>query len=485
MKKWEKLFYWVALFVAFITLTYLLIETLTNQSTWLDETFTLKLIEKSYLDVVKITAMDVHPPLYYLMLKFFLFIFRLPYTTVVLSKIFSLIPLYLLVMVSATYVRKRFGEISSALFTLSIISMNTILYYGIEIRMYSWAMFFVTTAYLFLYDIIQKNDYKSWIGFVFFSLCAAYTQYYALIAISLAYIFLFINCFITKKWKNWLIGSTITVIAYLPWLFILINQFEVVSGDYWIPPLNQATILSYFTYFLFISKNSIYNLIYLILIIIFVILATIKGYKDKKFLSWSLIGIFMPFYLIFIGTVVSLLIQPLFVERYIIVTLGVFYLGLSSLFGKNLPFKINIIPFIFFLTFGYIHNKSLISTEMKREKEANKAIEIFGHLWDEDVIITTNSEIQRNVSIFTNANSYVYGGGTSILSDVVYSSVHDFKDGSVISDTFEQGRYIYYISQTNNEMGEWLYNGFSYTLIGTITIDSYRIYVWEIVKQTN
>lgn len=40
-----------------------------------DEAYTIGMINRSYLDIIKITANDVHTPFYYFLLKFFCFTF--------------------------------------------------------------------------------------------------------------------------------------------------------------------------------------------------------------------------------------------------------------------------------------------------------------------------------------------------------------------------------------------------------------------------
>ncbi|MCD7714310.1 MAG: hypothetical protein LUI08_05235 [Prevotella sp.] len=66
-----------------------------NPYFWYDEGFTLKLIQLSYTDVIDVTALDVHPPLYYIMLKAWLSVLSFGsndlYVITVLSHLFSLV----------------------------------------------------------------------------------------------------------------------------------------------------------------------------------------------------------------------------------------------------------------------------------------------------------------------------------------------------------------------------------------------------------
>ena len=46
-----------------------------NYDVWLDEAFTGIFIRSNFYDMIKATAMDVHPPLYYVLLKLFAMVF--------------------------------------------------------------------------------------------------------------------------------------------------------------------------------------------------------------------------------------------------------------------------------------------------------------------------------------------------------------------------------------------------------------------------
>ncbi|MCD7713510.1 MAG: hypothetical protein LUI08_01050 [Prevotella sp.] len=125
---------------------------------WCDECFTLKLIALNYTDVVDITAHDVHPPLYYILLK--LWVDTLSFgaknieLTILLSRLFSLLAYALTAILC--YVKLSKSRIAPWrwMLLLCFFAMQGILYYGLEIRMYSWALFFITSTYLFTMDIM-------------------------------------------------------------------------------------------------------------------------------------------------------------------------------------------------------------------------------------------------------------------------------------------------------------------------------------------
>ncbi|MDR2874131.1 MAG: hypothetical protein LBV42_05275 [Methanobrevibacter sp.] len=60
----------ICLFVLSIFLLLNMLAFGLNQALWWDECFTLNLMPSSFMDMILITAYDVHPPLYYINVYF-------------------------------------------------------------------------------------------------------------------------------------------------------------------------------------------------------------------------------------------------------------------------------------------------------------------------------------------------------------------------------------------------------------------------------
>ena len=72
-------------------------------------------------------------------------------------------PIYLLMALSLIKIRKNFGMLTAGLFIFCLVTMPMFIQYALEVRMYSWSIFFVTTSFIFIYEIIERNSYKNWI----------------------------------------------------------------------------------------------------------------------------------------------------------------------------------------------------------------------------------------------------------------------------------------------------------------------------------
>ena len=105
---------------------------------WYDEMFTLGLANQSLGELISITAGDVHPPLYYMIVKLFLTIGGAGglETQITLAKLASVFSFGLCVLLSAVKIRKNFGLFASGVFSFLLVSMPQLSGYLVEMRMY-------------------------------------------------------------------------------------------------------------------------------------------------------------------------------------------------------------------------------------------------------------------------------------------------------------------------------------------------------------
>ena len=128
---------------------------------WYDELFTVGLAEHSYGELVRLTAADVHPPLYYCIVKLFADLCKLIAPgagTIVLAKIVSVLPYFILLIYVAAFIRKRFGMFTGGLFLFCVTAMPQLSAYTVEMRMYGWALLFVTAAFLHGYALTFRSE---------------------------------------------------------------------------------------------------------------------------------------------------------------------------------------------------------------------------------------------------------------------------------------------------------------------------------------
>ncbi|MBO4988966.1 MAG: hypothetical protein J6D37_01410 [Clostridia bacterium] len=221
--------FWVGsiAYLAAIVVIALMLTTAGNDAIWLDEAFSYGIVEYDFLTVAAHTAGDVHPPLYYCILKVVIDLTSLfGADRIVVGKVVSVLPFVALAIYAAIFVRKDFGFATAGIFSLVICIMPNLFRYSSEVRMYTWCMAFTLAALIHAYEVMKAPEKLfPWFALSFHTLCAAYTQYFALIAVFFVWlgVFIVMLCKFRKFWLRFVLFAGGTVLLYLPWLLVLLK----------------------------------------------------------------------------------------------------------------------------------------------------------------------------------------------------------------------------------------------------------------------
>ena len=332
-----------------------------------DECWTINLAHMTTAEMITVTAQDVHPPLYYMIVRFFYLIFG---NSAVLYHMVSLLPYGMLLIFCVIVIRKKFGNIPAAVLVTYLSLFSYALNYNLEVRMYSWANLFVLLTFYYEYQVLNENKTKDWCLFAVFALCAAYTHYYALLAVAFYYIILFVVSLCQKRYlKKIMLTGIVTVAAYLPWFIVLLKSFFRTKEKWW---LNEIPKIWNCVYFIFESKW--FFLAFLIILFFFLLYETntvaVKngGTKHSKVrqitinlqrkqekvtlnskMIWILSGIISAVGVVLVGEFLSYTVRPFFLERYLFPVTAVIWLvfgiGINEMKWKK---------YIFFVIFAAI-----------------------------------------------------------------------------------------------------------------------------------
>lgn len=205
---------------------FLVVRISRNEAVDWDEAYTWWIsTEHTVPEMLRATAADVHPPLYYLFVMAAMAVFG---KNIFVAKMVSVAGMTATCLLGITLVRKRFGVKAASLFLLAAGLGTQMIYYNTNVRMYSWMIFFVMASALSVYEIMQDGKVKWWILFVLFSLGGVYTQYFAVIPLVFLYLFLLAWLVVrdSKQVKNWFFCSAVTVVGYLPWLTVVLSMLK-------------------------------------------------------------------------------------------------------------------------------------------------------------------------------------------------------------------------------------------------------------------
>lgn len=224
---------------------------LTSRSLWFDEAFSWRLIQFPVQEMIARDATDVHPPLYYLLLKGWSVVFA---TSLLSLRSFSVLMAGLTILggylFTALALRSRAaGLLAALLLALSGWQIQ----FSWEARMYTLGTFFVLLSSWFLLGAIRHHRWFYWLGYSLATAALLYIHYYALFSIAAQLIFIVGYLVISTKGRigeilQWplfwsaVVSFLVILLLFLPWLPTFIAQNSQVQASYWIPAIGGWSI---------------------------------------------------------------------------------------------------------------------------------------------------------------------------------------------------------------------------------------------------
>ena len=508
---------------------------------WYDELFTMGLIQHSYGSLTAFTAQDVHPPLYYYIVKLSVYLCKLimpEINAVIVAKIVSVLPYFLLLFYTIFFLRKRFGLFPAGLFFFCILAMPQMSAYTVEIRMYSWALFFVTAAYFHAYELMRKQKGKSWylhgVLFVCYGLAAAYTQYFACIAVIMLYLCLllwFIYRYMYNKKKNnttkplirtdsetggvwricaWFIGAAISVIGYLPWLFVLYRQMSMIKENYWILPLTWRSLGGCVKY-IFLPGNMagwpgvVVAAAFAGLYGIFFLYLCFKACREQNMLCiYAILGVFVLAGLVLFGFAASFLFRPIFIYRYMTPALGCFWftfaLGLDVFIGEDVfqtdlitqilevrspVFRvIGAVACIFVFLTGLKDYRSFLGEEKYKASLMEETVAALDGIGEDDILIFNFDQIQMVTGYYINNDSYLwYGEPEKLIQEICSEKESLNEDMNQIREWLLAGEKVWFLGSFNSRediLALWRQEGIVSKEQGSYLLERYWFNLYEL-----
>ncbi len=396
MKKERYIYITLVLLIIFINVSLIF-----NNNVWCDEAFIINGCKLGFKELLRYIAVeDKRPPLYLLSAKIWSNCFGLSVPSL---KIFSIIPAILTILIDGLIIWKRFGFRSSIIFCMLVGLSPAGMTKNIEITIYSWTLFWVTTSALMAFEIYKKPKiYKNKLFFIVVSLGAAATHYYALLAEIFIYGALFLSLIIKYKNKqsifNVMFISITTMIGYIPCLPFFLRQFADASGSFWISDVTLSTIISsqrmpFEGENTFTFSNEFTALFWIMNVFVFINLLNEKKEKtEEKEKTYFAIMCFILLLLIPVsGYVFSKSIRPLYISRYFYCVVGVLWIfnaiSFSILKLNKYIFRLIISAIIVMFIFDYP-----VIFEREYETETKAVVDLVNESLEKDDIFVNNIE---------------------------------------------------------------------------------------------
>lgn len=333
----KKTIFLFLIFLILLVITAYEISILTDMALWHDEAFSGLLPQYNLKEMMYRIGLDVHPPLYYLLLKGWVMILG---NTLFTLRLFSVFFAVLTVIVLYLFLKEVFKDQKLALFSSILLAFNSFfIQFVIEARMFTLGIFLVVLSSFFLLKALKNKKWSWWLLYAFSVSAGLYTHYYIFFSILAQGLFLVFWLFGEAKFNfaNWLKNRNfqlglasyiLVVISYLPWLKAFLSQMGQVQESYWIPPINPRSIPC--TFFKMTTGGDIdalrfwYVLALLMVVIIIAITFALKKFKMPA--KWL---VFLLLIIPFLGATAFSFKTSIYLDRYFIFALP-FYLILMG-----------------------------------------------------------------------------------------------------------------------------------------------------------
>lgn len=320
----ERYFYWVLIVGVAIAMGVSLGVGL-MQSVWFDEAYSIILAKKPVGELLYLTSVDTHPPLYYLLLKLWASIFG--WSELALRSL-SVLAMGGAALVGVLLVKRLFGVKAALMALLFVVLAPFLLRYGFEIRSYALASFIGMAATYALVAAIEATDRKRqlWLYLLYALLVTVgiYTLYYTAVLWITHLVWLIWRTRVQKEAimrQRWWLSFILVALLFLPWLptfFSQLNNGALAPIAQQLTVENIVGIVSF--WFLYQSSEQLDGFWSLVIVAIITVLAylTVTAFKTVTARQKPYLMLFSLYTTVPVSLVALIsLVRPMYVERYL------------------------------------------------------------------------------------------------------------------------------------------------------------------------
>lgn len=329
----------LALLTIFLAAVALRLYDLGSESLWFDEAWSFKIAQMDPWQIVFSTPEDNNPPLYYLILHYWLlltgdseFAIRLP------SAIASALAVPLIYGVGRLLFGRPAGLMAALILSLSAYQIR----YAQEARAYSLITFLGLASFYFLLKLLRDGrSLAATIGYIAATTLLIYTHVYGIFLVGAQLLYLLAT---GQDLRRWVVPAGLVALLYAPGaariaVNLLSPQGAWKSGGMnWLPEPTLAHVVGFFVLY---SGFALVAGVFCLLAAwgLLDLVRSNQGSTAWLLAAWLLVPIVVPF-------IVSHLYRPMLLDRYTIAASPAFYLlvargveGLRSIkYPRVLPF---------------------------------------------------------------------------------------------------------------------------------------------------
>jgi uncharacterized membrane protein len=408
-----------------------------KESIWIDEAASINFANRNLISIFGHMKWDPHPPLYYILLHFWIGVFGIgEFSIRFLSALFGIFSILVIYKLGKLLFGAENGLYSALLLAVSLFHIT----FSQEARMYSLLTLLTLISLFFFLKTLKENQRKFMVGYAAASILMIYTHYFGFFILFFQNVFFFT---FYRRHKNLvkaqLVVQLIIFLLFIPWLFRFYTTTSIVlegaSSISWIPRPNIVSIVA--TFFVF-SNSSI------VCLILFGILSLFRNIdvnktngknlktspeRGKSFQgkisydsSFCILWLVFPIILSFI---ISLLTQPIYQTKYLIIASPAFYIltaeGLNKIKMKKK--QMILIGVIILISINALATSYYSVIRKEQWREVAKYIEKNGK--QDDLILLSASFTTIPFGYYFNGPNEVRGVRTVVeLRDAIDHHIH-------------------------------------------------------------
>jgi len=263
---------------------------------WMDEAYTVRLASMPFEQIIEHTLRDVHPPLYYILLHYWIEVFgdslwSVRFPSAVLGSLSVAVPM----MIAARIANRRAALLVGVLFALLPIAVR----YSQETRMYALlGLLLLGATLLLLCWVARPERHRYLVGYGLLMSLGLYTHYFTLSCAAAHWLYLLcIKGADDRRLigsRSWWLCNLMIALVFLPWLPSMWGQVANRRWLSWIPPVKLDTVPSTLWVFLTLDDGRSYPgwLFWMAsLMVILVCVAVVV--RDKR--AWRPAGLVLSF----------------------------------------------------------------------------------------------------------------------------------------------------------------------------------------------
>jgi uncharacterized membrane protein len=350
------------------------------ESFWLDEAYSVEIASFPTSEVLhELVINDVHPPLYYFIVHFWIKLFGdSEWSVRFISVLFGVLALPLIFLLSAQLFDRFTGLIAAALLALSQFHIG----FSQEARMYALLVSLTLLSFYFFLKLLEGGRSRlALAAYVASSTLMMHTHVYSFFIIIAQNTYFLTLAFTAREiykrtLKRWLLAQIGLALLFVPWFFALVRQVSRVRRGFWIPDEPPRAILDA----LYLQAGSTDLAWVLFPLVAFAVLSAWKGVRKKAgapasqvqgkagfnserlkiylLLLWLISPIILPF-------LVSKFSSPIFLPKYSIPALPAFMILAARGFSVVRFHQLRMLAIVFILCFSLIALRNYYGTIRK------------------------------------------------------------------------------------------------------------------------